>query len=254
MLKEERYQKILDRVNTKSAVTVEELCDEFHISQSTVSRDLQMLDKAGKLLKTYGGAVCQSAGLATEPSFTYRKTQFADEKRRIAKKAVEYIHPGETIIMDAGTTTFWMAEQMGGVGNINVWTNDFSVVLELLNHEAIEITMLGGKLRRKYFNTMGVLTNQLIKNIHVDRVFVGVDAINGEGGLMVYSPDEAELKRLMLEKSKEAIVVCDHSKFEKMALISICPIGHVNKIITGKETNPEAIDLIRKMNVEVIVV
>ncbi|MEW6201932.1 MAG: DeoR/GlpR family DNA-binding transcription regulator [bacterium] len=254
MLKEERYQKIIDFVNKKSAVTVEELCEKFHISQSTVSRDLQILNKTGKLIKTHGGAVSHSTGLATEPPFIYRKTQFTDEKQRIAKKALEYIRHGETIILDSGTTTLWMAELMGEIEDLDIWTNDFYIALELLNHERINITMLGGNLRRKYFNTMGVLTRQLMENIHVDRSFLGVDAINVEGGLMVYSPEEAELKRLMIEKSDETIVVCDHSKFEKMALMSICPIDKVQKIITGRETDRKTIEMIRKMNIAIDVV
>jgi DeoR/GlpR family transcriptional regulator of sugar metabolism len=254
MLKEERYQKIVDLVNRKNAVTVDEICERFHISQSTVSRDLQRLNQAGKLLKTHGGAISNSTGLSTEPSFTYRKKQFMEEKQRIAKKAVEYIQPGETIILDSGTTTFWMAEFLGEIENLSIWTNDLFLALELLNHENIEVTMLGGKLRRKYFNAMGALTNQLIQNIHIDRFFVGVDAINVDGGLMVYSIEEAELKRSMIEKSKETIVVCDHSKFEKMALMSICSIKNVQKVITGKETDGKAIDLIRKLNINVDVV
>jgi DeoR/GlpR family transcriptional regulator of sugar metabolism len=254
MLKEERYQKIVDFVNRKNAVTVDELCEKFHISQSTVSRDLQRLNQVGKLIKTHGGAVSNTSGLSSEPSFTYRKKQFMEEKQRIAKKAVEFIRPGETVILDSGTTTFWMADSMSKIENLSVWTNDLILAHELLNHENIEVTMLGGKLRRNYFNAMGALTNQLIQNIHVDRFFVGVDAINVDGGLMVYSIEEAELKRSMIEKSKETIVVCDHSKFEKMALMSICPIENVQKVITGKETDPRAIELIRKLNVEVDVV
>jgi DeoR family fructose operon transcriptional repressor len=254
MLKEERYQKIVDFVNRKSAVTVDELCEKFHISQPTISRDLQVLNNTGRLIKTYGGAVSHSTGMATEPSFTYRKTQFTDEKQRIARKAIEYIRSGETIILDSGTTTFWIAELLGEIENLNIWTNDLYIALELLNHKNIDITMLGGRLRRKYFNTMGVLTNQLMKNIHVDRLFVGVDAIDVEGGLMVYSTEEAELKRMMIEKSKETIVVCDHSKFEKMALMRISPIEDIQRIITGKETDNQTIDIIRKLNVDVEVV
>lgn len=254
MLKEERYHKIVDWINSRSAVTVDELCEKFHISQSTVSRDLQVLNNAGRLIKTHGGAVSNSTGLATEPSFTYRKTQYTDEKQRIAKKAIEYIRSGETIILDSGTTTFWIAELLGEIENLSIWTNDFYIALELLNHENIDITMLGGRLRRKHFNTMGVLTNQLMKNIHLDRFFLGVDAINVEGGLMVYSTEEAELKRIMIEKSKETIVVCDHSKFEKMALMSISPIDNIQRIITGKETDSQTIDIIRKLNVDVEVV
>jgi DeoR/GlpR family transcriptional regulator of sugar metabolism len=254
MLKEERYQKIVDWVNKKSAVTVEELCKKFNISQPTVSRDLQMLNQVGKLIKTYGGAVSISTGIATEPSFTFRKTQFIEEKQRIAMKAAEYIKSGETIIIDSGTTNFWMAEHLRNIANVNVWINDLHIALELINHENVDITILGGKLRKKYCNTMGVLTNQLLSNIHVDRLFVGVDAINVEGGLMVYSPEEAELKRLMIETAKETIVVCDHSKFEKMALMSFCPIEKIQKIITGKETDPKVIQVIRKLNIYVDVV
>ncbi len=254
MLKEERYQKIVDFVNKKSAVTVDELCEKFHISQSTVSRDLQRLNKTGKLIKTHGGAVSHSPGLSNEPSFTYRKKQFMEEKQRIARKAVEYIRPGETVILDSGTTTFWMADFLGEMENLSVWTNDLVLALELLNHENMDVTMLGGKLRRKYFNAMGALTNQLLKNIYVDLFFIGVDAINVDGGLMVYSIEEAELKRSMIEKSKETILLCDHSKFEKMALMSICPLERVHKIITGKETDLETIETIRKLKVDIDVV
>ena len=254
MLKEERYQKIVDWVNAKSAVTVEELCEKFKISQPTVSRDLQMLNQAGKLIKTHGGAVSISTGLANEPSFTYRKTQFTEEKQRIAMKATEYIKSGETIIIDSGTTNFWMAEHLHNVADINVWTNDLHITLELINHDNVDITILGGKLRKQYYNTMGVLTNQLLGNIHVDKLFVGVDAINVESGLMVYSPEEAELKQLMVETAKETILVCDHSKFEKMALMSFCPIEKIQRIITGKETDPKVIQVIRKLNIDVDVV
>lgn len=254
MLKEERYKIIVDWVNKKSVVTVDELCEKFHISQSTVSRDLHKLNMAGKVIKTHGGAISNATGLSTEPSFTYRKNQFMEEKQRIAKKAVEFIRPGETVILDSGTTTFWMAEFLDEIENLSIWTNDLFLALELLNHENIEVTMLGGKLRREYFNAMGVLTNQLMKNIHVDRFFVGVDAINVDGGLMVYSIEEAELKRSMIERSRETIVLCDHSKFEKMALMSICPIENVQRVITGKKADHKAIDLIRKLNVEVDVV
>ena len=256
MLKEERYQKIVDWVNSKNAVTVDELCDKFNISQPTVSRDLQMLNRAGKLVKTHGGAMSIAAGKTetAEPPFTIRKTQFTEEKQRIAKKAIEYIRSGDTIILDSGTTTFWMAEYLGEIGNLNIWTNDLKITLELIHHDNVEITMFGGRLRKKYFNTMGVLTNQFLKNIYVDRLFIGVDAINVEGGLMVYSPEEAEWKRLMIEKSNEIIVVCDHSKFEKMALMSICPVDKVHRIITGKEADAKFIDTIRKLNIEVNVV
>lgn len=254
MLKEERYQKIVEFVNKKSVVTIDELRARFHISQSTISRDLQVLNSSGRLIKTHGGALSHSTGLATEPSFTYRKTQFIDEKQRIAKKAIETIRASETIILDSGTTTYWIAELLGEVENLSIWTNDLYIALELLNHKNIDITLLGGRLRRKYFNTMGVLTNQLMKNVHFDRLFLAVDAINVEGGLMVYSTEEAELKRMMTEKSKETIVVCDHSKFEKMALMRICPIDNIDRIITGKETDSQTIDLFRKLNVDVEVV
>ncbi|MGD8458483.1 MAG: DeoR/GlpR family DNA-binding transcription regulator [Anaerolineales bacterium] len=251
MLKEERHQKIVDLVKDKGAVAVDELCEKFGISQSTVSRDLQILNQAGKLVKTHGGAVAISNGLAVEPSVSYRKTQFTKEKQRIAIKAAEYLKSDETIILDSGTTTFWIVEHLQHLSQLNVWTNDLYIAFELIGHENVEVTMLGGNLRKKYFNTMGVLTNQLLGSIHVDRLFIGVDAINCEGGLMVYSPEEAELKRLMIKTAKETIVVCDHSKFEKMALMSICPIEEIHRVITGKETDPEAINEIRKINIEV---
>lgn len=251
MLKEERYQKIVDWVNSKGAVTVEELCEKFQISQSTVSRDLHILHETGKIIKTHGGAISVSSGLATEPSVKYRKTQFTEEKKRIALKAVEYVKNGETIILDSGTTTFWMVDHLRDIENLHVWTNDLYIAFELINHENIEIIMLGGRIRKKYYNAMGVLTNQLLGSIHVDRFFIGVDAIGVDGGLMVYSPEEAELKRLMIKSAKETIVLCDHSKFEKMALMSICSIETAQKIITGKETDKKIVDEISKLNIDV---
>jgi DeoR family transcriptional regulator of aga operon len=98
---------------------------------------------------------------------------------------------------------------------------------------------------------MGVLTNRMLDNIHVDQLYIGVDAINVESGLMVYSPEEAELKRLMIEIANETIVLCDHSKFEKKALMGICPIERVHKVVTGRETDKNYINMIRQLNISV---
>jgi len=251
MLKEERQKMIVDLVNQQNAVTVDELCDTLKVSQPTISRDLQILDQAGKITKTHGGAVSVSIGIATEPSFVFRKSQFSEEKQKIAKKATDYIKPGETIIFDSGTTVFWMTKYLHNINNLNIWTNDFHIAMELIEYEGIDIVFLGGKIRKKYFNTIGVFTNHTLDNIHVDRLFIGVDAIDVDGGLMVYSPDEAELKRKMIKAAKEVIVACDHSKFKKKALISICPVEAVNRIITTKEVEERKIDDIRKLGIKV---
>jgi DeoR family fructose operon transcriptional repressor len=251
MLKENRHHQIVEWVNKNNSATVKELSEKFCISQSTISRDLQILNLSSKLIKTHGGAVSISKGLEIEPSFENREIQSTQEKQRIAKKAVEYIKPGQTIIIDSGTTTFWMIKYLRDIGNINVWTNDLHIMYELINLKNVEITLLGGKLRKKYLNTMGVLTNRMLDNIHVDQLYIGVDAINVESGLMVYSPEEAELKRLMIEIANETIVLCDHSKFEKKALMGICPIERVHKVVTGRETDKNYINMIRQLNISV---
>lgn len=145
ILKEEQYQKIVNFVNKKNAVTVDELCGKFYISRSIVSRDLQRLNHSGKFIKTHGGqAVPNSFRLLGEPSFPFRKKQLMEEKQRIVRKAVDYIGLGETVILDSGTPTLWLADFLDEKENLSVLTNDLLLALELLNHENIDVNMLGG--------------------------------------------------------------------------------------------------------------
>lgn len=203
------------------------------------------------MARTYGGAVSLTAGTSNEPPFKVKKNFYTEEKMRIAEAACKYIKQGETILLDSGTTVLGMVKHLASEKNIMVATNDLIIATELAKNSEIDLTVIGGGLRKHFYTLIGFFTQMMLKEIHVDKLFLGVDAVDLKHGFMNYSVEEVPIKKLMIEAAKEVIVLCDHSKFESIAFLNICPINRVNRIITGKEINPEILNSIKEMDIEI---
>lgn len=236
----------MEIVKECKVVTIEELCSKLNVSKATIRRDLKELEQNNKLIRTHGGALAIQDNKVPEPTFKVRKNWDIEEKNRIAEAACKYIKPGEVIILDSGTTTLQLAKKMGSFKNITVVTNDIIIAMELSQNKDIDLIVIGGKLRKDFYTLTGIFTEMVLKNIRVDKCFIGADAIDIEFGLMNYNTEEIPVKKLMLTSSREKYALCDHSKFDAVALANICPMDGVNKIITGTETSTETIEKFKK--------
>lgn len=231
MFTEERLSKIIELLAGDRRVTVSDLSQLLNVSESTIRRDLSLLEKRGLVKRTHGGAV-PAAGTAFEPSFIQKEIEFIKEKESIGRKAAEMIEEGETIILDSGTTTLQVARQCQNKQNLTVVTNSIHIALELSGARGIEVVMVGGSLRKITFSLVGSMAEDGLRGLYADKVFLGVNGITQHQGLTTPSIVEAKIKRLMLESSREAIVVADHSKVGHVTFASIAPIDRIQTLIT----------------------
>lgn len=256
MLQAERKKMILSLIDHQEVVNAHELSKRFGVSLSTVRRDLDDLERMQKISRTHGGAVSNAFRLSSEQPVTVKKDFHTDEKKRIARAAAALIGPGETVILDSSTTVNAIADFLGDIPDITVITNDLWNVNKLSKCLNVELMTVGGLLRKGSYTHIGYFCERMLEEIHADKAFLGVDALDPKSGLMICAQEGTRQKRLMVEAATETIVVCDHSKFTAKALVSFCEVRRVGRIITGKEAlaYEDTLAAIRNMGVEVTAV
>lgn len=256
LIKERRVEIILAELKHRGIVTVDELAEKINTSRSTIRRDIDELEEQGALKRIRGGAVAvQSSATSHEPPFMIRQDMFLDEKVRIAQAASSLVKPNETLFISCGTTLHEFAKALQNANPpLYVATNDLMIAMDLAQHSQIELMVIGGSLRHNHFSLNGFFAENAITQIHADKAFIGVDAIDFNIGFMNFSIEEIQAKKLMLQASKEIIVLCDHSKFEKVAFVNICGFEEIDILITGRETPPAIIAKLEDAGVKVLTV
>lgn len=251
MLSSERVEKILEHINEKGSVEVKKLSEEFHVSEITIRRDLNKLEEKGLLFRTHGGAR-RKKPLAQEIIYDEKKFENHDMKVKIAKKAMELIEDKMTILLDAGTTTFELAQLVtqSNLQELTVVTNDIKIAYHL--HDCIEVVMLGGYIVKQVGNTQGFLTRKALNSLYLDQVFLGTSAINEKLDLFTPSEEKVELKRLMIERCDTSVLLVDQSKFEEVGLYFITNGKDFDYIITDKSFDGDQSRLMEKHHTQII--
>jgi len=254
MIREQRLSKIKDALKQTGIVSINELTESLGASRSTILRDLHDLEKNNELKCTRGGAVITKHMTSYEPPFNVRKEHFTDEKKRIVTAAMTLIQEKETLLLDSGTTVYALAQELKDAKNLYIATNDLNSAMTLAANPDISLIVLGGTLRNGHYSLNGYFTEGMLSQIHADKVFLGVDAVDLNIGFMNFSVEEIQTKRLMIQASHEVIVLCDHSKFETVAFANICSFKDVDLIITGKEIDKTILEKLQELDVRVMTV
>ena len=231
MFAEERKTEILQLVKLGSPVTVSSLSQRFGVSESTVRRDLQELEDNGLIQRTHGGAISVQTGF--EMSFQEKEVCFLAEKQQIAVLAADLVCPGETVLLDSGTTTLEIARLLRNK-KITVATNSMDIAQVFSEDASVETVLLGGTLRKNTRSLVGALTNDALRRMYFDKVFLAANGIDLEFGITTPNLTEAETKRYMLQTAKEKILVADHSKFGQRSLCKVCGLEEIELLITDQ--------------------
>lgn len=239
ILRQERYERIIQLVKEKGIISTDELCSILNASKATVRRDITALDAEKQIKKTHGGAMVLTKPSTQELPISLRRFMQKEEKARIAAAALELINDGDTIFLDSGSTTFELAARLSAFKYLTVLTNDIDIAGEVAHNSENDLIVAGGRLKKSTATLMGMFTEQMLKELHVDKAFLAADAVNLESGYMDYNTDEIPIKRIMIRNSRQRIMLCDHSKFQNAAFMSICSIQAIDLTITGKEINAE---------------
>jgi len=251
MIQAERQKIIVDFLAEQGFVSVIELCQKFSVSEMTIRRDLSELERQGLLQRTHGGATVTESAFF-QISFKTKLTQFVSEKERIGKAAAEWVRDGDVVILDSGSTTTQVAKHLKDK-RITVVTNAMNIASELLDCPQIEIHLAGGLLKKLPINLIGPQTIAFFKEIRADKIFLGVEGVDGNGGLTVPDVIEAHTKRAMIGCALQTIVVADHSKLGRHTLSTIIPLTGADALFTGKEAAEEVVAQLRQQ-IKVIIV
>ncbi len=254
MLREQRIEIILDELARKGIISIETLAEKIKVSQSTIRRDIEDLEAKRSLKRIRGGAIAAKAPTSFEPPFTARQDMLLEEKQRISEAAHALINPNETLFISSGTTLYEFSKTLHDISQLYIATNDLMSALVLSNYNNINLMVLGGSLRHNHLSINGYFTDNMINQIHADKAFIGVDAVDLNTGFMNFSMDEITSNKSMMKASRETIVLCDHSKFSKVAFVNICKFSAVDIMITDEGADPEYIAKIRDFGTEVIIV
>ena len=247
-----RFERILDILLKEKKISVCELSRRLGVSEVTIRKDLTELEKQGRLLRRYGGAVPAENPLQVV-SHLKRVSQQQVEKRRIAKFAASMIKDGENILLDAGSSALFLAEELHG-REIRIVTNSMPVVNELIGDDRISLEVIGGTLRRASEAMVGPRACMALENIRVDKVFLGCSGFDPALGFSSQNAVEAETKRKMLKCAPEIIVLADHTKFSRPAFANFAKLDEITKIITDKKPEEHIFRSIKMKKRELILV
>ncbi|GGE36808.1 putative HTH-type transcriptional regulator YulB [Pullulanibacillus camelliae] len=230
MLVAERQKKIVELVNERLSIRVTELSKIFSVTEETIRRDLEKLEKEKLLLRSHGGAI-SIADEQSEISYTEREITNAAEKRAIAVEAVKRIQPGEYIVLDASTTAWYMAKELPDQP-LTVITNSIKVCLELSKKEHIKVISTGGMLSPKSLSYVGPLAERSLTMYHVHKAFLSCKGVDLKGGLTDSNEWQALLKRQMMAIADETILMVDSTKFDSQTFVQIAPLADVDCVMT----------------------
>lgn len=253
MLVAERYEKIVEWVDTQGSMRVTELSERCGVTEETIRRDLDKLEQSGRLRRSHGGAVSvkYKEELQSEIPYPERAVAHAEEKRRIASEAVKMVESGDRIALDASTTAWYMA---AGLPNIplTVLTNSIKVAAELSNKEQIRVIATGGQLASKSLSFVGPLAERSLDAYHVDKVFLSCKGVHLTKGISESNELQALVKQKMIQIADEVILLADSSKFNIQAFTRVAEMGSVAKVITDQGVDEEQASALVEQNITCI--
>ena len=247
-----RRTKILEKLESDGQVNVTDLSKLFGVSEVTIRNDFLQLEKKNMLIRARGGAIKVSR-VGVDFELSQKQKINLDLKKKVGKRGAELIRDGDTIIIDAGTTTQEMVKNIGADCKLTVITNALNIANNLVYNNNIQVIMPGGFLRKDALSMIGSPAEKTLRDYLCDKLFLGVDGLDFDFGISTPNIEEAHLNKIMIEISRQIIVLADSSKVKKRSLAVICPLSKVDILVTDDGLDPEYRDRLEQLGVEVII-
>ena len=211
----ERRQSLLDLLRKQPGLRVPEIGRALNVSDGTVRNDLNALEVEGRLKRVHGGAVLNEQEQFQNNSFMRRYHQNVAAKLAIAREAALLVEDGNSILLDASSTSYYLARVLAGRNKLRVMTNGFEVARELAQNTSNTVILIGGVVNNDSSSVTGLLSEQIIADMHIEKAFFSCSGFSVERGMTEVHFEEAQLKRKAIESSKEVFALVDSSKFGK---------------------------------------
>lgn len=253
--KQGRQKEILDFLKANSAASVADLCERLQVSEMTIRRDLHELDRQGLLRRVHGGAML-GASRSYEPPYKSRAVENTAQKKAIAQRAAAFVVDGDSLALDNSTTTFEMVEFLTPRINLTIVTASLSIALAISerfhSNSGLRLIVTGGVVRPGEMSLVGDYAQNTLRELHVDKAFIGVGAIDVQEGFTEYNLDDAFVKRALVASANEVYVLADSSKFERSTFASVGALDLADAIITDAAIPASLSEQIRARGIEVI--
>ena len=231
MLALERRNLILEKLQTEKKVVVSELSQLYEVSEETIRRDLDKLEKEGLAIKSYGGAVINE-DVSIDLPFNIRKNQNVSGKQKMAEIAASLVQEGDHIFLDASTTAVFVAKALKEKERL---TNSMEILLELSDVSGWNIISTGGVMKEGYLAFLGSRTEESIRSYYVDKVIISCKALDHEWGIMESKESFGTTKKAMIASGREKILVVDSTKFDQTAFSVAGKLRDVDVVVTDRK-------------------
>ena len=251
MLALERQKRILEILSVEGVVMVSKLSVELGVTEETVRRDLEKLEAKEMLRRTHGGALPMDDG-NYEFSLEKRKTLNVEAKQALARKAIQYIATGDTVFLDASTTTFYMAKELKTMKNITIITNSIRVINELSGVEGIKVIAVGGIVSNNQSLVGAMAENYITDNYFADKMFFSSRGIGENSIILEGNEQECFIKQSMLKNSRAHYYLCDKSKIGRVGYMRLSTFENIQYLVTDGEVEGQLKETLDEYGVTVI--
>ena len=242
----DRHNNILRLLSKDHETSVKILTEALNVSAVTIRQDLNFLEKEGLLRRIHGGAVLKDADdIANRLGVDY------EIKLKIAKKAADFVSPGETVLIESGSVNALLARELVKKGQINILTTNIYIARQFRKNEDAKIILLGGIYQHQSESMVGKITKICIDNINFSKAFIGIDGFTKESEFTSRDFFRAEISTHIIQKCKDVFIVSDSGKFGKVAITNICSPSEINHVVTDKDLSDQYILLLQSHGVEV---
>ena len=236
-----RLQRIREVIAEKKHIDVSTLSSMLSVTEVTIRKDLEKLESEGFIIKTHGGAILNgdhtnniSSAVDIHPA-----AQYDENKSTIGTIAAHLIKEGEYIFVGPGTTCYYVALALKDKKNINIVTNNISVVNALANNSSINVIVTGGNLQGNSMTLTGEVAINMLEGIFIDKAIISVTGVHIDNGYTISNMDDINIYRTIINISKELIIVADGTKFDKTSFIKLGNLDIAKKVVTNENVPRE---------------
>jgi DeoR/GlpR family transcriptional regulator of sugar metabolism len=254
MLIAERQARLKELLARRGMSDLDSLSAELKVSQSTVRRDIELLEKGGLVERTHGGVIWvadRAANGARPYAFDQRMGYRVETKRQIARAAQALVQPGQTVLVDGGTTTFYLAEELLG-RPMQLVTNSLPIANLFLNDDNVELVITGGLMYPRYGVLLGPVVENFIADIHATSLFLSCAGVH-DGAVYNQNLLLVQAEKRMMQQVQQVVLLADSSKFGQQALAKLCGLNEVDVVVTDAGLSKEHREQVKAAGCELVV-
>ena len=250
---DERQAEIVRLVEDQGRARVTELAESFGVSSVTIRKDLDVLADEGRVIRTHGGAIAPRIR-GQDLAYDVRDRMQQAEKAAIGRLAATRINDGESIIVDASTTSLYLARELmqrSPGQSLTVVTNSIRLATEMSVRPDISVLLMGGRVRGRSLSLVGQLGDGVLQRVNVQKAFVGASGFTTEEGLTETTEEEAQIKRAMVAAAREVYALVDNSKWGRVASATFCRLDELTGVLTDAGAPGDMVEGLQGMGIEV---